>query len=90
MNAVNCFVRQTLFMITGYPEFLLNSTKLDDFYRDLNIKSTHYFMNNFQLERHSFRKALIKVGQPLDRTELVFSKEFDTLCAYIISLFIHD
>ena len=61
--------RLSIFVILGFPEFLLNSTMLDEFHGDLIMESNDYIMNNVRLEEFYFRKKMLKLGQLIDKTE---------------------
>ena len=60
---------QILFICLGYPEFILNSTKLDEFYGGLIMEPNTYFKNNLRLRRFLFQKKLLSIGRIFDKNE---------------------
>ena len=56
------------FFTLGYPEFILNSAKLDEFYGDIKIKSNEYILNVVRLGKFSFLKQVSKLDEPIDKT----------------------
>lgn len=48
----------------GFPEFILNATQLDDRYKELEIRSDEYFMNNYRGILYSMKWNLDRLRQP--------------------------
>jgi len=53
----------------GYPKFILNGDELDSFYSDLQIESNEYFVNNVRSNHYSFRQNLMKLHEPVNKTQ---------------------
>ncbi len=63
-----------MILISGYPEFILNTTKLDNFYSGLEIKSDEYLMNTIRLKKFSFKKQLSTLDRNIDKSKYILKR----------------
>ncbi|XP_055373792.1 neprilysin-3 isoform X2 [Condylostylus longicornis] len=52
----------------GFPDYILNKTKLDERYFDLKINKTEYFDNNIRVNIYNLKKNLEKLNEPVNKT----------------------
>ncbi|KAF4525658.1 hypothetical protein B566_EDAN001258 [Ephemera danica] len=52
----------------SFPDYILNSEKLDEKYRDLEVRQDQYFMNNIRVNQFNLKKMLEKLDQPVNKT----------------------
>ena len=57
------------YFTSGYPDFVRNSTKLDEYYGDLEIDSNSFVVNDVRLQKFVFMKQLQKFGKTADKTK---------------------
>ena len=53
----------------GFPEFILDSQRLDDYYLDVDISNSTYFDNVVSSERATVRRDLKRLRKRVDRTK---------------------
>jgi endothelin-converting enzyme len=64
----------------GFPEFILNTTQLDDRYKDLEVNESEYFNNNIRYIKYSMKRNLEKLRQPVQNNS--WSMSPSTVNAY--------
>ncbi|XP_033113724.1 endothelin-converting enzyme homolog [Anneissia japonica] len=69
--------------LIGFPEFIMNETRLNDYYKILTINSTQYFENNLQVLKESELDMLRSLRQPVLRREWLMTPP--TVNAYYIA-----
>ncbi|XP_055922189.1 neprilysin-3 isoform X2 [Eupeodes corollae] len=52
----------------GFPEYILNTTQLDEKYKDLHLNSTEYFNNNLRINQFNLKKNLEKLDTPVNKS----------------------
>lgn len=53
----------------GFPDYILQPSKLDDQYKDLDIDPKKYFDNNVKVNIYNLRTNLEKLDQPVDKSK---------------------
>ncbi|XP_065582225.1 endothelin-converting enzyme homolog isoform X2 [Artemia franciscana] len=53
----------------GFPDFILNKDKLDEYYKDLHVIESEYFKNTLRSNQFSQRQNLKNLGEPVNKTE---------------------
>lgn len=57
----------------GFPEFILNSTQLDNRYKELEIHSDEYFLNNYRALLYTMKRNFDKLRQPPDKSSWIMT-----------------
>lgn len=52
----------------GFPDCILNATKLDEKYSELLINPKEYFENNIKVNMYNLKKNLEKLDEPVNKT----------------------
>lgn len=52
----------------GYPEFIRDSSQLDQHFKNLTVRSNEYFKNNIEINAFALRKNLEKINEPVNKT----------------------
>ncbi|XP_054269922.1 endothelin-converting enzyme homolog [Macrosteles quadrilineatus] len=52
----------------GFPDFILDSDKLDERYKDLQVNENTYFENNIHANQFNLRRNLQNLGTPVNKT----------------------
>uniref|UniRef100_T1KLB5 Uncharacterized protein n=1 Tax=Tetranychus urticae TaxID=32264 RepID=T1KLB5_TETUR len=53
----------------GFPDFILNSTKLNEKYEGLTFEENEYFQNNIRVNKFALKKNIEKITRPANKTE---------------------
>lgn len=53
----------------GFPDFILDTDKLDEKYAELHVSETDYFWNNINVSQYILRKNCEKLAKPANRSE---------------------
>jgi len=84
---MNDFVRQaaaekarSVVNMIGFPEYILNATRLDKKYIDLEVTEGEYFLNNYKAIKFNTRRNLQKLRRPPDN--MAWSMTPPTVNAY--------
>jgi membrane metallo-endopeptidase-like protein 1 len=56
---------------SGFPDFILDSEKLDERYKELQVNENTYFENNIHANQFNLRRNLQNLGTPVNKTRLV-------------------
>lgn len=59
---------ETLETFSGFPNYILNPTQLDEKYKDLTIQQYEYFENNIRVNQYNLRRNIEKIDQPVNKT----------------------
>ena len=51
----------------GYPEFIVNQSRLDDYYADLEVTNETYFNNVVNASQFQVRKMFQRLRRPVDK-----------------------
>lgn len=52
----------------GFPDYIMNSAQLDDYYKRLEFKDNDYFANNIRVNKFSLIQNLERLDQPVNKT----------------------
>uniref|UniRef100_A0A8D8PUY9 Endothelin-converting enzyme 1 n=1 Tax=Cacopsylla melanoneura TaxID=428564 RepID=A0A8D8PUY9_9HEMI len=53
----------------GFPNYIMDTKKLDEKYEDLEVRENEYFQNNIRASWHSLKVLLKKLDQPVNKTK---------------------
>lgn len=62
---------QALIAHIGYPNELINATKIDELYKELELASDEYFMNALRLNRFQVDFSFRQLYVPLNKTDWI-------------------
>lgn len=52
----------------GFPDYILNSEKLDEEYQPLKLMENTYFQNNIKIRKFTMNKELSRINKPVNKT----------------------
>lgn len=52
----------------GYPDFIKDTSALDEWYEKLQIRNDSYFENNINVYQYNLMKNLVKIKEPVNKT----------------------
>ncbi|KAJ3303133.1 hypothetical protein HDU76_005396, partial [Blyttiomyces sp. JEL0837] len=61
---------ENLLVTVGYPTFILNSTLLADYYRDVEPSAGEFFKTIVELKKVAYRDDISQIDKPVDRNRL--------------------
>lgn len=53
----------------GFPNYIMDTDKLDEKYQELDVRENEYFQNNIRASMHSLKVLLKKLDQPVNKTK---------------------